>query len=117
MVGEIALSFVLLVAAALLAESYLRLVNVPKGFNSDGLITARVYLPPSRYAAEAAQNAFFDGLTQRLASDFGPRAVTLASDLPLKAGRPEASGSRIQDSRMSPPTSRNELSRRTTSTS
>ena len=86
MVGEIALSFVLLVAAALLAESYLRLVNVPKGFNPDGLITARVCLPPSRYAAEAAQNAFFDGLTERLAGDFGPRAVTLASDLPIEGG-------------------------------
>ena len=86
MVGEIALSFVLLVAAALLTESYLRLVNVPKGFNPDGLITARVYLPPSRYAAETGQNAFFDGLTQRLAGDFGPRAVTLASDLPIEGG-------------------------------
>jgi putative ABC transport system permease protein len=86
MVGEIALSFVLLVAAALLAESYLRLVNVPKGFNPDGLVTARMWLPPTRYAAEAAQNAFFDGLTQRLAGDFGPRAVTLASDLPIEGG-------------------------------
>ena len=86
MVGEIALSFVLLVAAALLAESYLRLVNVPKGFNPDGLVTARVWLPPMRYAAEAAQKAFFDGLTQRLAGDFGPRAVTLASDLPIEGG-------------------------------
>lgn len=86
MVGEIALSFVLLVAAALLAESYLRLVNVPKGFTPGGLITARVFLPSSRYAAEAAQNAFFDGLTQHLAGDFGPRAVTLASDLPIEGG-------------------------------
>jgi putative ABC transport system permease protein len=86
MVGEIALSFVLLVAAALLAESYVRLVNVPKGFDSDGLITARVFLPPPRYAAEAAQTAFFDGLRQRLAGDFGPQAVTLASDLPIAGG-------------------------------
>lgn len=30
--------------------------------------------------------AFFDGLTQRLAGDFGPRAVTLASDLPIEGG-------------------------------
>jgi putative ABC transport system permease protein len=86
MVGEIALSFVLLVAAALLAESYLRLVNVPKGFNPEDLITARVWLPSTRYAADAAQNAFFDRLTERLAGDFGPRAVTLASDLPIEGG-------------------------------
>jgi len=86
MVGEIALSFVLLVAAALLAESYLRLVNVPKGFNPDDLITARVWLPSTRYATDAAQNAFFDRLTERLAGDFGPRAVTLTSDLPIEGG-------------------------------
>ena len=86
MVGEIALSFVLLVAAALLAESYLRLVNVPKGFNPDNLITARLWLPSTRYAADAAQDAFFDRLTERLAGDFGPRAVTLASDLPIEGG-------------------------------
>jgi putative ABC transport system permease protein len=92
MVGEIALSFVLLVAAALLAESYLRLVNVPKGFDPDGLITARVWLPPPRYAAEAAQSAFFDGLTERLAGDFGPPAVTLASDLPIEGGTSGAVG-------------------------
>jgi putative ABC transport system permease protein len=86
MVGEIALSFVLLVAAALLAESYLHLVNVPKGFNPDNLITARVWLPSTRYAAGTSQDAFFDRLTERLASDFGPRAVTLASDLPIEGG-------------------------------
>ena len=86
MVGEIALSFVLLVAAALLAESYLHLVNVPKGFNPDNLITARLWLPSTRYAADVSQDAFFDRLTERLAGDFGPRAVTLASDLPIEGG-------------------------------
>jgi putative ABC transport system permease protein len=85
MIGEIALSFTLLVAATLLAESYLRLVNVPKGFNPDDLITARVWLPTTRYVA-AAQNAFFDRLTERLAGDFGAKAVTLASDLPIEGG-------------------------------
>ena len=86
MVGEIALSFVLLVAAALLAESYLRLVNVPTGFNPNDLITARIWLPTTRYAATAQQHAFFEGLTARLAGDFGPEAVTLASDLPIEGG-------------------------------
>ena len=86
MVSEIALSFVLLVAAALLAESYLRLVNVPNGFNPNALITARVWLPTTRYAAAAQQNAFFEGLTARLAGDFGPEAVTLTSNLPIEGG-------------------------------
>jgi putative ABC transport system permease protein len=86
MVGEIAVSFVLLVAAVLLTESYLRLVSVPKGFNPDDLITARVWLPSTRYAADATQSEFFDRLTEHLAGNFGPRAVTLASDLPIDGG-------------------------------
>jgi putative ABC transport system permease protein len=86
MVSEIALAFVLLVAAALLAQSYLRLVNVPTGFDPNDLITARVWLPTTRYAAAAQQNAFFQGLTARLAGDFGPEAVTLASNLPIEGG-------------------------------
>jgi predicted permease len=86
MVGEIALSFMLLVAAVLLAESYLRLVNVPKGFDPGNLITARLWLPSTRYATEASQNALFDRLSERLTGDFGPRAATLASDLPIEGG-------------------------------
>ncbi len=86
MVGEIALSFVLLVAAALLADSYLRLVNVSKGFAPNDLITARLWLPSTRYAAGEAQDAFFDRLTERVAGNFGPQAVTLASDLPIEGG-------------------------------
>ncbi|HEX6465142.1 MAG TPA: ADOP family duplicated permease, partial [Vicinamibacterales bacterium] len=86
MIGEVALSFVLLVTAALLVESYIHLVTVPKGFDPHGLITARVWLPPTRYPEDASQNAFFDRLTERLSAEFGPQAVALASDLPIEGG-------------------------------
>jgi putative ABC transport system permease protein len=39
-----------------------------------------------RVATDASQNAFFDRLSERLARDFGPRAATLASDLPIEGG-------------------------------
>src|SRR5204863_6062030 len=48
--------------------------------------TARVWLPSTRYAADATQSAFFDRLTERLSGDLGPQAVTLASDLPIEGG-------------------------------
>jgi hypothetical protein len=57
-----------------------------EGVQSRGPITARLWLPSRRYEADTAQNAFFDRLTERLAGDFGPRAVTLASDLPIEGG-------------------------------
>jgi putative ABC transport system permease protein len=85
MAGEIALSFVLLATAALLGQSYLNLMAVPTGFDPEGLITARVWLPSTRYPDGRAQNAFFDRLTDRL-SDIGLQAVTLASDLPIEGG-------------------------------
>src|SRR5262249_17262022 len=54
--------------------------------NQGGLTRARLWLPSTRYASDAAQNAFFDRLTERLGSDFGLRSVTLASDLPIEGG-------------------------------
>ena len=85
-VVEIALSFVLLSTAALLAVSYAHLMAVPKGFDPAELITGRVWLPSTRYADGAAQNAFFDRLTDRIGASLGPQTVTLASDLPIAGG-------------------------------
>lgn len=83
---EIALSFLLLVTAALLAESYVRLLAVPKGFEPGGLVTARVWLPPMRYPDGGAQNAFFTRLTDRIGATVGLANVALTSDLPIAEG-------------------------------
>lgn len=83
---EIALSFLLLVTAALLAESYFHLLGVPKGFEPGGLVTARVWLPPARYPDGPAQDAFFANLTDRIGAGVGAANVTLASDLPIAGG-------------------------------
>src|SRR5262249_2870390 len=86
MVSQVALSFVLLVTAALLGESYRHLMAVPKGFEPDGLVTARVWLPSTRYPEGGSQNAFFAGLSERIAAVAGAGNVTLASDLPVAGG-------------------------------
>ncbi|HXW22006.1 MAG TPA: ABC transporter permease, partial [Rhodomicrobium sp.] len=48
-IGQIALSIVLLIGAALLVESVARLRAVDLGFNPAHLLTMRVSLPPARY--------------------------------------------------------------------
>ena len=85
-VAEIALSFVLLCTAGLLADSYRHLMAVPKGFDASALITGRVWLPSTRYADGASQTAFFDRLTERLGASLGSDSVTLTSDLPIAGG-------------------------------
>jgi putative ABC transport system permease protein len=66
---EIALTLVLLVAAGLLTNSFLRLQRVDPGFQPAHVILATLNLPQSRYASAALQTAFYrrimDGLTAR----------------------------------------------------
>ncbi|MDQ6829893.1 MAG: ABC transporter permease, partial [Gemmatimonadota bacterium] len=47
--GEIAISLVLVIGAALLVQSFVRLRNVNAGFDPDNVLTMRVTLAPARY--------------------------------------------------------------------
>ncbi|MCC6563057.1 MAG: ABC transporter permease [Xanthomonadales bacterium] len=57
---QLALSSALLVAAGLLMRSYLRVTAESPGFSAQGVLTAFVELPESRYPEPVAQGAFFD---------------------------------------------------------
>ncbi len=67
-IGQVALSMVLLIGAALLIESLIRTYGVNPGFNPSHLLTFRVSLPPLRYDTGPKQAAFFDQLAQRVQS-------------------------------------------------
>jgi predicted permease len=86
--GEVALACVLLVGAALLLRSFVRLQAVDPGFRPDGVLTARVTLPRSRYDDPERQAAFAAALLERVAHLPGVRAATLAADAPLGDGPP-----------------------------
>lgn len=57
-IGEVALTLVLLVSAVLLANSFLRLQRVDPGFESDGVALVTLPLPQSRYRDGRLQAAF-----------------------------------------------------------
>jgi len=83
--AEVALGVVLLVAAALLLQSWQRVLHVDPGFRVDGLATLRVNLPPT-YKGDAAVQSFYSRATARLATLPGVTGVTMATSLPISGG-------------------------------
>jgi predicted permease len=80
---QVALSFVLLASAALLASGVRELMRASPGFDSTYLLTAQVSLPWARYPTEASLRAVIDRLTAELAATPGLVASGIATNIPL----------------------------------
>ena len=74
-VGEVALSLVLLIGAGLLFRTYDRLLAVDLGFEEHGLHSFFVSLPDEPYIDPEKTIVFFDALEQELASVPGVQSV------------------------------------------
>ncbi len=83
--GQVALSIVLLIGAALLIESFYRLHSVDPGFQPKDLLTAKIALPRARYDTDLKREAFFRNLLPRLQELAGVRSATVAMMLPTTA--------------------------------
>ncbi len=81
-VAEVALSLVLVAGAGLLMRSFLELQNVDPGFRADGVLTANVNLPPTRYDNAKAAALFQEALV-RVAALPGVRHAATATCPPL----------------------------------
>jgi predicted permease len=64
-VVEVALAIVLLVGAALMTRSFVKLQQVDRGFEVSGLVAMRLGLPASRYLDPYARDAFVDEMVSR----------------------------------------------------
>jgi putative ABC transport system permease protein len=82
-VAEVALSVALLIGAGLLIRSFARLQQVSPGFDTSGLMTARVGLPNTAYPGGPPKRAFFERLVTDLRSRPGIDAAAIASGPPL----------------------------------
>ena len=82
-VAEVALSVALLIGAGLLIRSFARLQQVNPGFNTSGLMTARVGLPNTAYPGGPPKRAFFERLLTDLRGRPGIEAAAIASGPPL----------------------------------
>ena len=82
-VAEVMLATVLVVGAGLMTRSFVSLIGVPPGFDTDRLLTFSVTLPRWRYQDAASISAFHDRFLPRIAGLPGVRNVALVSDLPF----------------------------------
>jgi putative ABC transport system permease protein len=101
-VGQVALSLVLLVGAGLLMRSFLRLRREELGFRPRGVITAQLRLPQVTYGERRDPQTFFDAALDRLRALPSVEAAGFIDALPMSnsfgpwnyvyaAGRPPAS--------------------------
>ena len=86
--GQVALSFVLLIAAGLMVRSFIKLQQVNAGYNPSNVLTANIPLNFSKYNGNAATINFFDRVMHKLEGAPGIVAVGVNSGAPLAPGRP-----------------------------
>jgi predicted permease len=84
--AEIALSLILLTGAGLMARSFARLANEPRGFNPENLVALKVTLPLKAYPERTRQIRFYDRLLERLQSLPSVTAVAETTVIPVYSG-------------------------------
>jgi putative ABC transport system permease protein len=82
-VAEIALALVLLAGSGLLIRSFSRLMAVDPGFQSKGVLTARVELPSSKYKDDTKISEFYAQLLERVRQLPGVRSASADAYLPF----------------------------------
>lgn len=92
-IGQIALSIVLLMGTSLLIESILRLRSQDLGFDSRNLLTAHLALPPN-----ANEPRFFEDLLSKLMSSPGVEHASASLTLPMTSypGTPVQDAHRVR---------------------
>jgi predicted permease len=83
--AEVLCSTALLLVAALLAKSFVRLMSVDRGFRTEHILTLRVALPRAQYQKDEPRNRFYDELSLRLSHLPGVESAGFSS-VPLMHG-------------------------------
>jgi putative ABC transport system permease protein len=108
-VAEVALAFVLVAGAGLMARSFVLLQSVNPGFDPANILTARVELP-AQYDDDAKVTAFYERLSEEIAAIPGVRAVGASNRIALDGyawtgdvsveGKPEVWGRELRHKRV-----------------
>jgi putative ABC transport system permease protein len=82
-IAEVATSFILLIGAGLLINSFFHLRNLDPGFRADHLLALNVDLSEVRYPDTQRRTAFFDEVKRRMQTLPGVQSVAVAGNLPF----------------------------------
>lgn len=82
-VSQIALAFILLAGAGLLAISLQRAMNVSPGFRSDHILTGKISLPWKSYSSNAARVAFTEKLVEKVNHLPGVLSAGIVTNVPF----------------------------------
>jgi putative ABC transport system permease protein len=85
-VAQVALSVILLAGSGLLVRSLANLQTLDPGFDSENLLTAKVWLPRGAYPDAEARLQYVAALREELLSIPGVESVGLGSHLPIGDG-------------------------------
>lgn len=85
LIGQVAVSLILLVGAGLLVKSFMRLQEVKPGFNPEHVLIASLSLPAAKYKADQQRVDFYQALIERLRSLPSVKAAGAGVTLPLNA--------------------------------
>jgi putative ABC transport system permease protein len=83
-VGEVAVSLVLVCGALLMLRSLLNLQGASPGFRVENLVTASLELPPPAHPRGESVTTFYRTLLDRLHATPGVAQASIASDVPLE---------------------------------
>jgi putative ABC transport system permease protein len=83
-VASITAAVILLTGAALLLNSFVRLVSIDTGFDAENLLSFEIALPASRYSDDVRQLQFLQQLEASLRDLPGSDAVTVAASHPFQ---------------------------------
>ena len=90
-IAEMALALILLIGSGLLMKSFVLLTRVDPGFNSNQLITLRVFLNRTRYPDTPQIRNFYSQLLDRVRTLSGVQAAATISTLPLSGNETDTS--------------------------
>ncbi len=87
-VAQVAVSFVLLVGAGLLLNSFMKLSRVDPGFSPEQVLTAEVFPNWTKYTTPAAGVEMFNAILDNLEGRPGIVSAAVASNFPLSGANP-----------------------------